>query len=116
MKLSPRAIPLITPNADTVHSPQLGQTLKIDFTSKLFLLLAAYTLVHAAVYFWYQSRKQAGLDSQQFRDSTEAGNPPRRRVGSGIHRSKPHHQIFLLAAMLLAGLILAGLAIFTGAP
>lgn len=116
MKLSPQAIQLIPSDSDTVHSPKLGQTMKIDLTSKLFILFAAYTLVHAAVYFWYQSRKQAGLDSQQLRDSTEAGNPPRRRIGSGIHRSKSHHQIFLLAAMLLAGLILAGLAIFTGAP
>jgi len=90
--------------------------MKIDLTSKSFLLLAAYTLVHAAVYFWYQSRKQAGLDAQQFRDSTDAGNPPRRQIGSGIHRARSHHQMFLLTAMLLAALILAGPAIFTGAP
>lgn len=116
MKLSPRAIPLFPSKSDTAHSPQLGQTVKIDLTSKLFILLAAYTLVHASVYFWYQSRKQAGLDSQKFRDNADAVNPPRRRVGSGIHNSKSHHQMFLLAAMLLAALILAGLAIFTGAP
>ena len=116
MKLSPRAIPSVTPNGDTVHSPQLGQALKIDLTSKLFLLLAAYTLVHAAVYFWYQSRKQADLDAQQCQDSSKAGNTPRRRTGSGIHRPKSHHQMLVLGAMLLAALTLTGLAIFTGTP
>jgi hypothetical protein len=106
MKLSLHALQFITQ----------GQTMKIDITSKLFTLFAAYTLLHAAVYFWYQSKKRARIDAQDFPGSTQTGNAPGRRTGPGIHSSPSRHQMFLLAAMLLAALILTGLVILSPAP
>jgi hypothetical protein len=89
----------------------------IDTTSKLFILFAAYTLVHAAVYLWYQSKKQANDISRESSVKTSAAEKaPRRRVASGIHRSPSRHQTILLTTMLLATLILASLAAFSPGP
>ncbi len=92
----------------------------IDMTSKLFILFAAYTLVHAAIYFWYQSKKQANDISRGNNVKTSAASAsekaPRRRVASDIHRSPSRHQTILLTTMLLAALILASLAIFSPGP
>ena len=89
----------------------------IDMTSKLFILFAAYTLVHAAIYFWYQSKKQANDISRGINVKTSASEKaPRRRVASDIHRSPSRHQMILLTTMLLAALILASLATFSPGP
>jgi hypothetical protein len=81
MKLSLIAIQFPTSIRDTVHSPKMGQTMTIDITSKLFILLAAYTLVHAAVFFWYQSKKQALVDAQDNPANNGTGTAPKRRIG-----------------------------------
>lgn len=86
----------------------------IDLTSKLFILLAAYTLLHAAFRFWQQSRKGAGGDSLD--DSEKHTASSDRRLASGIHCSPSRHQMFLLAAMLMAASILAALVLFSTEP
>lgn len=91
----------------------MGQTMTIDITSKVFVLLAAYTLVHAAVYFWYQSQKQAVDDAQDNPAKSDNITAPRRRIASGIHSTPSRHHMFLRAAMLLAALILSALVVFS---
>ena len=76
----------------------------IDTTSKLFFLFAAYTLVHAAVYLWHQSKKQANDISRESSVKTSAAE------------MAPRHQTILLTTMLLAALILASLAAFSPGP
>jgi len=88
----------------------------IDITSKMFILLAAYTLLHAAVYIWYQSKKQGNAGAGDSSENNGYGAAHRRRVGSGIHRSRSRHRKFLIAAMLLTALLLAGLVMVSGSP
>ena len=92
-----------------------ARPMTIDLTSKLFILLAAYTLLHAAFRFWQQSRNGAGGDSLDDSEKNASCTDRRRRMASGIHRSPSRHQMFLLAAMLMAAAILAALLFFSSA-